>query len=213
MPPDRGNDAAEKPAVCRDHPMLGWACIRGACLAHPGGVGLAECERTCSRTQQRHAVERAALVDLAESTNVRGWTRNTNWLDPQRSVCDWDLVGCDSSGFVKLLTLDFNNLTGTLPASLGALERLQDLDLEFNSLSGSIPPSLANLSSLVQLGLGGNAFGGPLPAALCTTVLHSIESCSGALKPCDLSGNVFECPLPCPALTVDMCRANCTAAR
>eukprot|EP00966_Prymnesium_polylepis_P323164 7379378-Prymnesium_polylepis.1 len=156
--------ARGSPAGWSSVTMLAWACIRGACIAQPGGVGLAECERACAVTQQRHALERAALMDLAESTNVRGWTRNTNWLDPQRSVCDWDLVGCDESGFVKLLTLDFNNLTGTLPASLGTLDRLQDLDLEFNSLSGLIPPSLANLSSLVQLGLGGNAFGGPLPA-------------------------------------------------
>ena len=159
----------------------------------------------------RHALERQALTDLASSTRLSGWAHKMNWLDEQRSVCEWDLVGCDVDGFVKLLTLDFNNLTGTLPASLGTLQSLQDLDLEFNSLSGPVPSSLGGLSSLVQLGLGGNAFSGSLPAELCP-VLSRIQSSRGPKKPCDLSGSVYSCPLPCPELAVSMCRANCSSS-
>eukprot|EP01052_Picozoa_sp_SAG31_P011149 SAG31_NODE_626_length_13460_cov_14.387517_4_plen_320_part_00 len=74
-------------------------------------------------------LERAALLELAEATNLSGWVRNKNW--GSGPICDWELVGCDASGRVKLLTLDFNNLVGTLPLSLGnALTHLQDLDLE-----------------------------------------------------------------------------------
>ena len=159
----------------------------------------------------RRALERQSLVELAMSTQLSGWARKTNWLDARHSVCDWDLVGCDADGFVKLLTLDFNNLTGTLPTSLGALQSLQDLDLEYNNLFGTLPPSLGGLSSLVQLGLGGNAFSGLLPAEICP-VLGRIQSSRGPKKPCDLSGSLYRCPLPCPELAVGMCRANCSAA-
>ena len=84
-----------------------------------------------------------------------------------RVRAQWDLVGCDEAGHVKLLTLDFNNLNGTLPRSLGSLRYLQDLDLEGNHLVGSVPSSLGALRSLLQFGLGANRLSGVLPPALC----------------------------------------------
>ena len=123
-------------------------------------------------------------------------------------MCDWDLVGCDADGFVKQLTLDFNNLTGSLPPLLGSLASLQDLDLEQNALSGTLPASLANLVALTQLGLGGNQFVGALPQELCS-LLGRVNSSTGPRKPCDLSGNRFDCPLPCAELSVDVCHASC----
>ena len=65
-------------------------------------------------------MERAALLELAAATNLSGWKRSRNWGLPGVPVCDWELVGCDAAGRVKLLTLDFNQLAGTLPRSLGA---------------------------------------------------------------------------------------------
>ena len=137
------------------------------------------------------AAERAALIDLAEATHVQGWAHRSRWLFPEHDVCDWELVGCNAEGHVKLLTLDFNNLDGTLPDSLANLTFLQDLDLEGNSLHGPIPASLGRLnSSLLQLGLGNNRLSGPVPAELCA--LEVVRT--GAA--CDMSGNHFECPLP-----------------
>ena len=41
-----------------------------------------------------------------------------------------------------------NNLTGSIPPSLGNLTSLQELKLEKNAFSGSIPSSLGNLKTL-----------------------------------------------------------------
>ena len=52
-------------------------------------------------------------------------------------------------GRVTKLTLGKNNLVGTLPAELGDLTSLTDLQLFGNpSLTGTIPASLGNLVSL-----------------------------------------------------------------
>ena len=67
-------------------------------------------------------------------------------------MCDWELVGCDGGGRVKVLALSFNNMSGALPAAVGRLERLEDLDLEYNRLAGSIPAAVFNLTALVELG-------------------------------------------------------------
>ena len=41
-----------------------------------------------------------------------------------------------------------NNLTGSIPPSLGNLTSLQELKLQKNAFSGSIPSSLGNLKAL-----------------------------------------------------------------
>lgn len=164
-----------------------------------------------SHATPRHATERQVLTQLALDTQMSGWVLHTNWLAAHIPVCDWELVGCDADGYVKLLTLDFNGLNGTLPASLGDLRGLQDLDLEFNLLSGPLPSSISSLPALVQLGLGGNLFSGRFPEEMCDSVLARISAAgNGTKKPCDLSGNNFECPLPCPNLTVGICNAHCS---
>ena len=153
-----------------------------------------------------------ALTELASSCGLEHWVRKSNWLSASHHICDWELVGCDHSGRVKVLALDFNNLTGVLPTSLGlSLPKLQDLDLEHNRLEGTVPSSLGNLTSLVQLGLGGNLFSGKLPSAICPTLARIVgkrRSNAGAPPPCDLSGSGFACPLPCPELT-SACGAVC----
>ena len=119
-------------------------------VAFTGGMAAAP---VSSDASSRQAAERRALIDLARSTNASGWNRNRNWLS-ELPVCAWELVGCDSEGRVKILALDFNNLVGTLPPSIGDLLRLEDLDLEFNHLHGCLPSTLGNLDSLLQIGLG-----------------------------------------------------------
>ena len=122
--------------------------------------------------------ERAALTDLAHATNLARWIRRRNWLS-NHSVCAWQLVGCDETGRVKTLSLDFTGLHGTLPTSIGALTHLEALDLEGNSLSGSVPSELGQLTSLVQLGLGGtNAFEGALPPSLCPVLDRIVNATS-----------------------------------
>lgn len=55
-------------------------------------------------------------------------------------------------------------LTGTIPAELGNLTKLQHLILKWNHLSGEIPPELGNLKALRELWLGDNELTGVIPS-------------------------------------------------
>ena len=52
--------------------------------------------------------------------------------------------------------LSGNQLTGSIPAALGGMPRLRDLNLRANNLSGDIPLELGNLgNTLTRLRIGG----------------------------------------------------------
>ena len=79
-----------------------------------------------------------------------------------RILC-WSRVQATSLTF---LSLDNNQLTGSIPESLGQLTSLQRLYLYRNQLSGSIPESLGQLTSLTELGLSTNQLTGSIPESL-----------------------------------------------
>ncbi|WP_025668169.1 hypothetical protein, partial [Aquimarina megaterium] len=99
------------------------------------------------------------------------WTNtianNKPWLvnDPTSKVCDWFGVTV-SEGKVKGISLPENNLTGTLPNSLGSLIELRTIYLHSNNLSGNIPSSFGNLSFLRFLFLHSNNLEGNIPSEL-----------------------------------------------
>jgi RHS repeat-associated protein len=61
--------------------------------------------------------------------------------------------------------LSGNQLTGSIPASLGNLAELQYLYLYKNKLSGPIPEALGRLSKLLGLNIGENQLTGSIPAS------------------------------------------------
>jgi hypothetical protein len=80
--------------------------------------------------------EAAALADLARAANASGWVHSSGWTDPaattkSRSICEWFGVTCGAPGSgpdegrVIAIDLSSNNLNGSIPASIGALSRLQ----------------------------------------------------------------------------------------
>ncbi len=92
--------------------------------------------------------ERDALTDLYNSTNGGNWTYKTNWLT-DKGLGDWYGVGTQSvTGRVFNLQLIQNNLTGTLPASIGDLSGINHLNLSFNKISGAFPESLSKLMDI-----------------------------------------------------------------
>ena len=59
-----------------------------------------------------------------------------------------------------------NKLSGSIPAELGNLSKLEWLYINNNELSGSIPTELGNLTELDTLFLSGNQLTGCIPAGL-----------------------------------------------
>ena len=57
-------------------------------------------------------------------------------------------------------------LSGEIPAELGNLSNLAELDLAQNQLTGEVPPELGNLSKLTDLYLWENKLSGEIPAEL-----------------------------------------------
>jgi Leucine-rich repeat (LRR) protein len=139
------------------------------------------------------ASERAALIDLYNSTGGAGWTNGTNWNGAAGTECTWYGVTCDAGGTtVEGLSFDGNHMSGTLPSTLpdltnlnaltlsrnydqltgpipatwGTFAHLIHVDLMFNGLSGPIPPELGNLSTLVALQLSYNPLAGSIPPEL-----------------------------------------------
>ena len=64
------------------------------------------------------------------------------------------------------VNLSGNQLSGSLPASLGMLDKVTNLYLYNNQFSGSIPTQLGSISSLTQLWLFGNQLSGSIPTEI-----------------------------------------------
>lgn len=114
-----------------------------------------------------------ALVALFDNTGGNGWTDTTKWKTGN-PVGTWFGVSV-SNGRVVTLNLAANNLTGTVPSSIGNLTNLTQLQLFNNQLSGTIPSQIGNLVNLTSLGLENNQFSGTIPTAISNmTILSSL---------------------------------------
>ena len=109
--------------------------------------------------------DRVALVALYNATDGANWKNNDKWVS-DAPVGEWAGVTTNDSGRVTKVSLESNQLTGTIPPELGNLANLEWLVLEDNQLSGLIPPELGNLGKLQVLFLGQNPLGGAIPSEL-----------------------------------------------
>ena len=120
--------------------------------------------------------DRDILIALYETTDGPNWLNSDNWLT-DAPLGEWYGVDTDASGRVVRLDLvgmwDSENsqqlrhgLSGAIPAELGGLANLQDLNLGRNQLSGPIPAELGGLGNLGTLWLFGNQLSGTIPPEL-----------------------------------------------
>ncbi|CAI7752637.1 unnamed protein product [Closterium sp. NIES-53] len=60
-------------------------------------------------------------------------------------------ITCDSSGMVLELNISELNVTGSIPDSISSLRKLSILYLQYNQLTGSIPAAIGTLTNLKHL--------------------------------------------------------------
>ncbi|MGK2860057.1 MAG: leucine-rich repeat domain-containing protein [Thermoanaerobaculia bacterium] len=113
------------------------------------------------------ATERAALIAIHQSTNGASWTDDTGWLGAAGTECSWAGVRCDEAQTtVTGLFLSRNNLTGTLPADIGAFPNLTELELWENPIGGTLPTQIGNLSKLTRMLVFDTSIGGTIPPSI-----------------------------------------------
>ena len=107
-----------------------------------------------------------ACVALLKAAPTLAAEPPLNW-SADANIYDWEGVQIGGSPpSVLVLFLAGRNLTGSLPAELGSLSRLEILDFNANSLTGDIPPELGNLSNLEDLSIRYNRLTGDIPSEL-----------------------------------------------
>lgn len=107
------------------------------------------------------------------------WLVSEGWGSPSLSnfnehECQWFTTyedntiepACNDQGTFTVLSVNRNNLRGSLPRELALLTSLRVLDVELNSIQSEIPSELGLLTNLERLLLGSNDFTGPVPSEL-----------------------------------------------
>ncbi|KAH9328270.1 hypothetical protein KI387_000378, partial [Taxus chinensis] len=77
------------------------------------------------------------------------------------------------------LNISNNRLTGTIPAALGNLHKLENIDLSSNNLSGKIPSTFDGLSSLRGVNISNNRLTGCIPSSWSRLMNSSSISVTG----------------------------------
>ena len=93
----------------------------------------------------------------------------------------------DNLDKLEHLDLSSNQLTGTVPSTLGTLDRLKYLDLSSNQLTGSIPPELDNLSNLFLFGIHDNDIVGCISPYLSVRIFGGLYQSNGLVGGTELA--------------------------
>ena len=172
------------------------------CGCAPGVLAIILCSVAADvRAQGSVESDRAALMALYDAAGGPNWSDNANW-GGDAPLRQWTGVITDSDGRVTNLFLPSNGLSGTLPAELGDLTKLEGLSLNVNALRGAIPAELGNLANLKEIYLVGNSLTGSVPAELGN--LANLEKLY-------LAVNSFTGPIPAFAGWVNLEEMNLAA--
>ncbi|KAL7468335.1 hypothetical protein ACHAXS_008549 [Conticribra weissflogii] len=149
--------------------------------------------RKSSENPPNQLTAEEALLSLVQGTEGKAWSASKSGWSPgsSNSVCDWEGITCkigfnDSPGEVTSIRLPNSGLSGTLPAELGQLTYLEELNLKGNLIRGSIPSELASLKQLNHLDLSDCLLTGTLPNRFESSKLSMI-----LLSENGLSGHFF----------------------
>jgi len=110
--------------------------------------------------------EKDALIALYQATGGNSsWKISTNWNNVKSNACLWHGVTCDTTR-LRVLDLHTNELEGPIPATIGNLVELVELQLQDNMLEGALPAELSMLNNLRSFYLSGNRLTGSIDGPL-----------------------------------------------
>lgn len=116
--------------------------------------------------EEELAAEKEELKRLYLALNGDAWTHNDNWCS-DKPLCEWYGLVTDRFGRVSRISLNNNNVSGSIPNF--TLEHLVELALTGNDLGGNLPSSL---DKGYRLSLGFNNFTGDIPEELSDVILE-----------------------------------------
>lgn len=108
-----------------------------------------------------------------EEPQFDSWKSNDKWLS-KHSICEWYGIDCEhilAEDVVVHVNLANNQLQGTIPNELKALQYMVQLDLSKNQLGGQIPESIGHMTHLNFLLLQENVLSGKIPPSIGSMVM------------------------------------------
>ncbi|XP_076901283.1 leucine-rich repeat receptor protein kinase HPCA1-like [Bidens hawaiensis] len=79
-----------------------------------------------------------------------------------------------------------NQLSGSIPSSIGSIKTLEVVRLDSNSLSGPVPQNLSNLQTVTELYLSNNKLSGPVPNLLGMNSLSYVDMSNNSFDTSDI---------------------------
>ena len=186
---------------------------------------------TYSQLSRAQNIERYALVVFYLSTYrqphllepvVSSWTSNQNWLTKE-SVCVWEGIVCNDEDLVQEILLPNHQLSGSLPAELALLQKLETLDFTTNFIymeadhhflwtimpnlleltmddnyfiaEQGLPYQFVGLQSIQKISLSYNLLQGQFDGSLFSQM--------STLQHLEIESNYIEGPLPKELLSLD----------
>jgi len=135
------------------------------------------------------------LATLFYATNGNNWTNyksgTSKWLpisfnESDRDVCSWDGIQCthaidklassldsEDVSYISAISLQRNNLHGSLPSELSALSKVKLLSFSTNHVTGTLPESYGDLANLTDVYFDRNFISGSIPSTFMN--LNNLE--------------------------------------
>ncbi|CBI32052.3 unnamed protein product, partial [Vitis vinifera] len=125
-----------------------------------------------------HPDDLMGLISFKAGIRIDTSGRLERWVG--RSCCKWEGISYNTSHLSSksigklskleeiILNLHHNYLNGHMPAKIGELQVLEQLDLSENLLSGKIPVSLTNITTVQDIDLSNNSLEGEIPFPSCS---------------------------------------------
>lgn len=130
--------------------------------------------------RQRYALATLWFQITTDDKHFGDADHNSTWANANVAECDWEGVFCDAAGRVEWIDLEQQDVRGRIPDDLALLSSaLTSLGLWRNQMTGTIPSSLGTLTALVDLDLGDNQLVGTIPSSLATLTALSIIEIDG----------------------------------